>query len=447
MGMRVELAEMECLGGIIRTINLMISDPQFSLSALLPVDESSKNTERRQSKLGSLYLQRLQNCRHNTPVLSAISSASEIPYKLCVHSLLENMYSDDKIGEHFSVPPSFSADVNDDDHEVWQSITDVLMLPLSSIRSNGQQDQVRVESLQQLAKKALIVLTHVTLDCLYLSPLFGDKEMNCKLLNSLEDFGSRFARTCGIGNFSDVVITAWKIDAGINDALTTKPFEQMSSPMLPQSLITNALNVLMSSRSWEMAQELLRVHFKGLFILNPELLFSLTSSVHLRNDPLNWRKSLNSCQKYLDCICRDDEVTSNPMKCGQYKVFMTDLVRYHIDLLFNYMSFDSSIPKSAIDSVEREIWMNVLSEKVCDIFSQAHSDAENSLALLSDSQSVQFKLINVYVALLRSSCKVDEAHDIDKTHRKYISNSLLDISTQSLLSERLKMIHSFGKNV
>ena len=88
-----------------------------------------------------------------------------------------------------------------------------------------------------------------------------------------------------------------------------------------------------------------------------------------------------------------------------------------------------------------------MNEKVFDIFGQAQSDAEHSLAFLSNSQSVQFKSINVYIALLLSLCKIDEAHEIDKTHRGYISNSMLDISTQSLLSERLKLIHSFRDNV
>ena len=441
-----ELAEIECVGGIMRATNLMMSDPQFSLNALLPTDSCSIDSDgRRMSKLGLLYGERLENRCLNSPVLSAIPLTTETSYKLCSNSLLENIPDDEDDSEHFVVPPSFPAtvDESDDDDHVWQVITDVLLLPLSTIRSNRQRDHASNESQQQLSRKAFIVLMHVILDCMYLSPLFDKNRPANATIKSVEDFGIQFARACGIANYSKIVISSWKIDAGVNDVLIAKTFEQMDSPILPQSLLVNALKILMASNCWEVAQELLHARFKHLFAIDPELAFFLLSAIHLRNDPLNWRESLDNCQEHVNYICEDNEITQIAMKSDQYKKFMTDLVRHHIDHLFRYASFDSSIPNSAINSVEREIWINILDEKVHDIFSQVQTDLEQSSMLLSNCQSVQFKTINVYIALLLTLCKINEAYEIDKTHREYISNSLLDNSTQSVLNDRLKLIHSF----
>ena len=152
-----ELTEMECLGRIIRATHLMISDPQFSLKAMLPIDETPVN-DRKMSEVGFLHSQRIQN-HENTLVFSAIPVAARTSNKLCFHYLLENMYSVDNIIQNFDLPPLYSVSANDDSDEVWQAITDMIMLPLSSLRSNRRSDQTRKENQQEVSKGLRHVLT------------------------------------------------------------------------------------------------------------------------------------------------------------------------------------------------------------------------------------------------------------------------------------------------
>ena len=181
-----ELVEINCLGKILRIINLLISDPRFCYT----------------SGLESIYDERLQ---HQKLVHSGVDHLTSTQQGLYVQKLAKTV--------EITVPISSGIAGNDDEH-VYQALANMIFLPLNMLRSKRAEGHP-VDVQDYVSHVSFEILMHTSIDCMLLSPFFDDSRSVETVCDELGQFGLIFSHACEISQ-AKTIMSMWKIDADKN---------------------------------------------------------------------------------------------------------------------------------------------------------------------------------------------------------------------------------------
>ena len=364
-----EFLEIECLTKIIRYVNLMLSNPGFNLSTL--------------PELKTLYDERCRDIESAFPILVHQN-------KPCVQYFIE------RLPNELRFPGLYDIDASA-----------ILLLPLKALRM-ARKDGKSIEDQREMTTVAFATVLHIALDCMYLNS--GKK----KTYREMSNFGQIFGRVCDLSRLTSTIVTCWEIDADFRRVQNTK-MSVLSNESV--TLIEYALKQLLSSEQprWDMAEELLSVHFNelreslGTRDNGLPVICQVAAFVYLRNDIRNWKKSLVQCRnqvKLLQVHLAED----------QLKAISEELLKFHVELALSLQALHLDFIHIAVNSEEQDIIKQLLLAKI-EIFMDDPERSENLL----NSQSHEFCCVHFYVLLQLLYKDVNEASRVHYQHKSLLS--------------------------